>query len=182
MGTYTTMADLIRGEHELVVEDFYWYLLHSTAAHTFPEGIFADKRQAWFHTIPHVTGACNFMFMLRHMLVHEQGDELHLLKAVPDWWLEDGREIRIEKLPTHFGEMAMTVRGTDKGIELKLSKPARQAPTKIVLHLPGNRPLVSSVEGVTAVTRSSQKVRWDFPAVIACFRKLPNGNVQAWEK
>ena len=38
MGAYTTMADLVRGNHEQVVEDFYWYLLHSTAAHAFPEG------------------------------------------------------------------------------------------------------------------------------------------------
>jgi hypothetical protein len=40
MGAYTTMADLIRNNDEQVVEDFYWYLLHSTAAHAFPEGIY----------------------------------------------------------------------------------------------------------------------------------------------
>jgi len=78
MGAYTTMTDL-RGEHEQVVEDFYWYLLHSTAAHAFPEGIYYKKRMAWSHTIPHVTGACNYAIMLRHMLVHEAGEELHLL-------------------------------------------------------------------------------------------------------
>ena len=37
--------------------------------------------------------------MFRHMLVHEAGDELHLLTAVPDWWLGDGREIRVERRP-----------------------------------------------------------------------------------
>ena len=40
------------GEHEQVVEDFYWYLLHSTAAHAFPEGIFFKRRFAWSDTIP----------------------------------------------------------------------------------------------------------------------------------
>ena len=59
MGAYTTMADLVRGRHEQVVEDFYWYLLHTTAAHAFPEGIYYKNRIAWNHTIPHVTGACN---------------------------------------------------------------------------------------------------------------------------
>lgn len=172
MGTYTTMNDLIRGQHELVVQDFYWYLLHSTAAHAFPEGIYADTRQAWSDTIPHVAGACNFTFMLRHMLVHEQGDELHLLKAIPDWWLEEGREIRIERLPTHFGEMALAIRGTAQGVEVNLTKPTRGAPSKIVLHLPENRPLVSPVDGVTVATRSRQKVRWDFPTVIRQYRKL----------
>jgi hypothetical protein len=43
MGAYTTMADLARGRHEQVVRDFYWYLLHSTAAHAFPEGIYYKK-------------------------------------------------------------------------------------------------------------------------------------------
>ncbi len=42
MSAYTTMASLRRGDHAQVVEDFYWYLLHSTAAHAFPEGIFPE--------------------------------------------------------------------------------------------------------------------------------------------
>ena len=37
MSAYTTMASLARGEDEKVVEEFYWYLLHSTATHGFPE-------------------------------------------------------------------------------------------------------------------------------------------------
>jgi hypothetical protein len=36
MGAYTTMADLSLGNDERVVQDFYWTLLHSTAAHAFP--------------------------------------------------------------------------------------------------------------------------------------------------
>ncbi len=115
-GVYTVMADLVRGKDEQVVEDFYWYLLHSTAAHAFPEGIYYKRRYAWSETIPHVTGACNYAFLLRHMLVHEQGDELHLLKAVPDWWLGEGQEIRIERLPTYFGAMDLTIRGTAAGV------------------------------------------------------------------
>lgn len=171
MGAYTTMADLIRGNHEQVVEDFYWYLLHSTAAHAFPEGIYYQKREAWNHTMPHVTGACNYAIMLRHMLVHEQGDELHLLSAVPDWWLGDGQEIRIERLPTHFGEMALTVRGTAGGVEVNFTKPTRQPPAKIILHLPSNRPLMKPLDGVAVSTRRPQSVRWDFPAVVHLYQK-----------
>lgn len=166
MGAYTTMADLVRGNHEQVVEDFYWYLLHSTAAHAFPEGAYFKRRYAWSETIPHVTGACNYAIMLRHMLVHEQGDELHLLKAVPDWWLTDGREIRIERLPTHFGEIAMTVRGTPQGVRVELRPPSRQLPSRILLHLPANRPLQTSLKGVTVVERTPQSKRWDFDKVV----------------
>ncbi len=169
MGAYTTMADLVRGRHEQVVEDFYWYLLHSTAAHAFPEGIFYKRRFAWSNTIPHVTGACNFALMLRHMLVHEAGDELHLLPAIPDWWLGEGQEIRVERLPTHFGPMGLTVRGTPAGVKVELQRPTREPPKRIVLHLPKSRPLVGSLEGVEVVSRPDQKKRWDFPTVVKLY-------------
>jgi len=194
MGAYTTMTDLIRGQHEQVVEDFYWYLLHSTAAHAFPEGIYYKKRMAWSHTIPHVTGACNYAIMLRHMLLHEAGDELHLLLAVPDWWLDEGEEIRVERAPTHFGVISFSVRGTAAGVELALEsragfptcqlndisvtnntharqvrKPAPR-PKQIILHLPESRPLLGTPpEGVEVVLRPPQKTRWDFPTVVKLY-------------
>jgi len=57
-------------------------------------------------------------------------------------------------------------------VEVTLTKPARKAPSKIVLHLPENRSLVSPADGVTVATRSQQKVRWDFPTVIRRYQKL----------
>jgi len=169
MGAYTTMASLVRGEHEQVVEDFYWYLLHSTATHAFPEGIYYKRRFAWNDTIPHVTGASNYALMLRHMLLHESGDELHLLAAVPDWWLGPGKEIRVERAPTHFGQISFVVRGAAEGVRLELQPPKRQPPERIVLHLPKSRPLLGSPEGVQVVARCEQKTRWDFPAVVQLY-------------
>ncbi len=172
MSAYTTMTDLIRGKDEQVVQDFYWYLLHSTAAHAFPEGIYYKRRTAWSDTIPHVTGACNYAIMLRHMLVHEAGDELHLLSAVPDWWLEPGQDIRLERLPTHFGEMNLLVRGTPQGVEIALDPPKRSPPRRIVLTLPTSRPLVGSLPGVELVQRTDQTKRWDFPAIVDLYQEI----------
>jgi len=166
MGAYTTMTDLVRGRDEQVVEDFYWYLLHTTAAHAFPEGIYYRQRIAWNNTIPHVTGASNYAVMLRHMLVHEAGRELHLLAAVPDWWLAEGQTITVLRAPTHFGELDLTVRGTDAGVKVELHPPQREPPERIVLHLPKSRPLLSPLESVEVVVRRDQQQRWDFPAVI----------------
>jgi hypothetical protein len=171
MGAYTTMTDLVRSRDEQVVEDFYWYLLHSTAAHAFPEGIFYNRRFAWVDTIPHVTGACNFAVMLRHMLVHERGDELHLLSAVPDGWLDEGREIRVDRAPTHFGVLSLSVRGTAAGVRVQLTPPDRQPPRRIVLHLPESRPLETPLDGVEVQSRPAQKKRWDFPGVVELYRK-----------
>ncbi len=173
LSSYTTMASLLRGEHDQFVEEFYWYLLHSTATHAFPEGIFFGRRFAWSDTIPHATGAANFAFLLRHALIHERGDELHLLLGVPDWWLEKGREIRVEEAPTHFGPINLRVRGTATGVEVKLTPPHRQSPKTIILHLPKSRPLLQAPKGVTAVYRPDEARRWDFPAVVKTYRELP---------
>jgi hypothetical protein len=174
LSSYTTMASMIRGEHEKFVEECYWYLLHSTATHAFPEGIFLGRRTAWSDTIPHATGAANFTFLLRHALVHEQGDELHLLLGAPDWWVESGREIRIERAPTHFGTMNFHLRGTATGVEVRMDAPKRQPPKRIVLHLPKSRPVVKAPKGVEVVYRPDDARRWDFPAIIEAYHKIGN--------
>jgi Bacterial alpha-L-rhamnosidase 6 hairpin glycosidase domain len=171
MSSYTTMASLVRGEHEQFVQDFYWYLLHSTATHAFPEGIYYKKRTAWNDTIPHATGAANYAFMLRHALIHERGDELHLLRGVPDWWLEPGREIRVDKAPTHFGPLSLRVRGTAKGVTVKFAAPTRQPAQRIILYLPKSRLLLKPLKGVEVSYRADDAKRWDFPTVVKLYRE-----------
>jgi len=171
MSAYTTMASLARGEHEQFVRDFYWYLLHSTATHAFPEGIYYKKRTAWSDTIPHATGAANYAFMLRHALLHERGDELHLLWGVPDWWLEPGREIRVQNAPTHFGRLSLEVRGKARGVEVRFDPPGRSPPARILLHLPQSRPLLKAVPGVEVASRPDDLQRWDFPRIVELYRR-----------
>ncbi|MBW7991059.1 MAG: hypothetical protein FVQ84_13730 [Planctomycetes bacterium] len=174
MSSYTTIASLIKGEHEQVVEDFYWYLLHSTSTHAFPEGIYYKKRIAWNDTIPHTLGASNYAILLRHMLIHERGDELHLLKAIPDWWLAEGKEIRIKQAPTHFGPMNLIVTGKKKGVKVKFDPPRRQPPKRIFIHLPESRKLIKPLKGVEVIHRPDQKTRWDFPKVVKLYSQQRN--------
>lgn len=175
MSAYTTMAGLVRGDHEQVVEDYYWYLLHSAATHAFPEGIFFKRRFAWGDTIPHVTGACNFAIMLRHMLVHETArppepkGELHLLAAVPDPWLAEGAEIRVERAPTHFGGIGLRVVGEKEGVRIVLDRPVERPPERIVLHLPSDRRLLTPLAGVEVGYREPQRKRWDWPTVVGLY-------------
>ena len=110
--------------------------------------------------------------MLRHILVDEAGDELHLLRAVPDWWLGEGRQIRGERLPTHFGPMSLLVQGTKHGVEIKLDPPKRNPPKRIVLHLPQSRPLAAALYGVEVMPRPDQGKHWDFPAVVNAYRQI----------
>jgi hypothetical protein len=90
---------------------------------------------------------------------------------VPDWWLAEGQEIRVERAPTHFGTMNLLVRGTAQGVEVRLDPPQRERPRRTVLHLPRARPLAGRLEGVTVVLRPNQKERWDFPTVVARYKE-----------
>ncbi|MBN1490131.1 MAG: hypothetical protein JXA69_09455 [Phycisphaerae bacterium] len=171
LSAYTTMASLARGEHEQVVEDYFWYLLHSSATHAFPEGIFFKRRFAWADTIPHVTGACNFAILLRHMIVHERDDELHLLAAVPDTWLADGREIRVERAPTHFGVLSLRVAGQKDGVRVDLRRATERPARRTLLYLPRSRRLVQPVGGIEVVYRDEQRTDWDYPTAVAEYMK-----------
>jgi hypothetical protein len=95
---------------------------------------------------------------------------------VPDWWLGEGQQIRVERAPTHFGRLDMTVQGTREGVKVDFeldsdgSAGAKWDPPKrVVLHLPESRRLTRSLEGVEVVTRSDQKKRWDFPTVVELY-------------
>lgn len=174
LSSYTTMASLLRGEHEQFAEDLYWYLLHSSASHAFAEGIYFRRRQAWGDTLPHVLGAANLAFMLRHALLHERGDELHLLLGAPDWWLAEGQEITVSNAPTHFGPVSVRVRGAAAGVQVELNPPTRQPPARMVLHLPRSRPALAVPEGVEVRVRTDQTRRWDFPTVVALYHSQPS--------
>ena len=109
--------------------------------------------------------------MLRHALIHERGHELHLLSGVPDGWLEPGREILIERAPTHFGLLSLQVRGKTKGVEVRFDPPRRSPPARVVLHLPQSRPLLKTVSGVEVTSRLNDLQRWDFPTVVELYRR-----------
>ena len=183
MGAYTALNDLARGRDELAVADFYAYLLHSTAANAFAEGIHYEERAAWGETIPHATGASNFALLARHMLVHEGGesvDELHLLPAIPDWWIDNGEQITIDRAPTHFGLLSLRAWGEAAGVQVQAALAGGEPPRAIVLHLPESRRLLAPVKemgsdrllkGVRVAYRPAQSRRWDFPTVVAEYEK-----------
>ena len=77
----------------------------------------------------------------------------------------------MKSAPTHFGRMGMLVRGNGQGVEVRLDRPNRNPPKRIVLHLPASRPLAGSIEGVDVAIRSNQQRRWDYPTVVSLYKK-----------
>jgi hypothetical protein len=98
--------------------------------------------------------------------VDERGDELHLLPAIPDWWVDWGEEIRVERLPTHFGPLSLHVVGQQEGVWVDFAPPRDRPPRRTVLHLPRPRRLTGPVRGVELNPRAGQTRRWDYPGLV----------------
>jgi len=162
MSTFVTQDSLARGEQEHVVRDFYWYLLHTTSAHGFPEGVYDRTRTAWSDTLPHLWAAAEYIILLRNMLIREAGDELHLLGAVPPHWLQPGREVIFDRAPTTFGLAGLRVRATTAGLDIRVRPPDRRAPTRTVVHWPST----FHVESIRVDGRPLAGARFTAPGLV----------------
>ena len=105
-------------------------------------------------TDPLVCSSAVALQVLRQMLVLEEPDEtgrpgerLHLLKAVPRAWLQDGQVIRLREVPTHFGPVWLEVHSlaAQGRIAARLIPPQQFPCRSIVLRLrhPTGQPLRS---------------------------------------
>lgn len=64
----------------------------------------------YFGASPHKTHEEGwFLMQTRWMLAMEEGDTLHLLRAIPRKWLRDGQRIGIQGLATYFGAVTLEV-------------------------------------------------------------------------
>jgi hypothetical protein len=85
-----------------------------------------------------------FIVWLRHLLILEQGDGLHLLAGVPQAWLAPGKEIIVERAASWYGPIDMKVASQDtpRQIRVEIAGPSR-SPGTIRLHARVGQPLKS---------------------------------------
>jgi hypothetical protein len=89
--------------------------------------------------MPHNWASAEFIRLVRHLIVLERGDELHLLEGVPPAWLVPGKSVRLKAVLTEFGPISLELRLAADGREavLTLDPPRRNPPKRIVVHLAG---------------------------------------------
>jgi hypothetical protein len=104
--------------------------------------------------------------MLRHVLVQDwdmdgdgRPDTLRLMFATPRRWLEDGKSIKIERAPTAFGEVSISMQSHLKqGVVIaEVSAPPR-APERALIRcrLPEGWKVVSASVGARKLPLDSQ--------------------------
>jgi hypothetical protein len=135
------------------VEDFLSILYTLLACNVSHRTLTACECQS--NTQPHIHSTSSLVRMVRTMLVQERDGGLYLLQGTPRRWLEDGKQIRIEKGPTWYGPLSLGCRSkiSEGLIRLHLGVPERlgEAPIHVKLRLPRG----ARIEGVTLTGRGS---------------------------
>jgi hypothetical protein len=94
--------------------------------------------------------------LIRNMLVREYKNELHLFSAVSPDWLGAGKSIDVTEEPTNFGPISASMRLANDVLTVNLSDHFRNAPAKIILHIPWFYEATSAeVDGHSVAVHSS---------------------------
>jgi hypothetical protein len=97
--------------------------------------------------MPHNWASAEFIRLVRHLMILERGDELHLCEALPQAWARPGAVLRMLDVPTSFGEVTLEMHVADDGRSARIivHPPRRRPPARIVLHLQGFARNISAV-------------------------------------
>jgi hypothetical protein len=136
-----TLSELIRGDQEQAIREFYAVLVHTSSTHAGFEYSVRPWGDRDFsgNLAPHGWFAAEYRNLLRNMMVREQGDTLHLLSAVSPEWIGDGKSVRVEKAQTYFGTVGFSLQmpsSTQAEFSLHTEFAAGHEPRRIFLHFP----------------------------------------------
>ena len=145
-----TYSDLLRGRDDLVVKDLYALLAHTSASNAGFEFCLVgwSNRDFGGNFSPHGWFAAKLIGLVRLMLVREEGDDLHLLSALPPAWVAPGRTLTARRMLTKFGTADLETAGTDSGCTIRLRLPEVR---RAYLHVPWYAENVrATVDGASA--------------------------------
>jgi hypothetical protein len=134
-----TLTELIRGDQQQALDEFYAVLLHTSSTHAGFEYAIRPWGNRDFSTnlAPHGWFASEYRSLLRNMLVREQATDLHLLSAVSPEWLRCGESIRVRDAATSFGRIGFEVHmDTATTATMTVTSAWRRPPTQVYLHIP----------------------------------------------
>jgi hypothetical protein len=117
--------------------------LYAFANHACPLGCWREEqncrgeKENYCGDMPHNWASAELIRLVRHLLVLERGNELHLLEGLPRAWAKSGSRTRLVEVPTSFGpiDLELTVAADGRSAVLQVKPPRREAPAKLVVHL-----------------------------------------------
>jgi hypothetical protein len=160
---------LRRDEGDRALITFYGKLAQGFTRDTFIDGeasgiVPLDPFGRQMGLPPNSTANASFLLLLRYLLVQEwdtsgdgRADELRLLFATPRRWLADGKQIKVHRAPTAFGEVSLVARSNlaagevTADVELPERTPAK---TSLRFRLPDGWTITSATADERALSVS----------------------------
>jgi hypothetical protein len=120
-------------------------VLYSFANHAAPNLTWREEQEpvgkgtAEVGDMPHNWASAEFIRLVVHLIALDLGDELHLCKGLPKAWLIPGTAIRLNALPTPFGDLNFELEVASDGAtaHLRVSIPLSTSCKKMTLHTEG---------------------------------------------
>lgn len=133
-----TLTELIRGDQEQAIREFYALLLHTGSTHAGFEFCIRPWGDRNFESnlSPHGWFAAEYRTLLRNMLVREDGRELHLLSAISPEWIGAGKSVEARDVPTEFGTMTFKLEQTDESSAVMSCHAQWQTTPELIVHIP----------------------------------------------
>jgi len=156
-GGFSMQANLLDGPLPYLYRD---EIKHYVRAYfnSFASAYYPEIRMCNEHSLPELgyprgdhfksSDEAQSTYWLRLMFVYERGDELHLGRAIPRYWLAQGNTIGIERSASHFGPLSWTMTSNvDAGeITAVVTPPKRNPPETIYVRL--RHPQAKSIQSV----------------------------------
>ncbi len=137
-GSFYAHAWLWIGDGQKAARTLYAFANHASPLLCWrEEQMPLGKGQQVCGDMPHNWASAEFIRLVRHLLVLERGNELHLFEGLPAKWIRPGAVARLRGILTEFGPMSLDLHVADDGssAHLKLNPPRQTVPARIVLHL-----------------------------------------------
>jgi len=138
-------AYLLRDDSKMVIRAFYSYMA-CAFSHSVLEPV--EHRWTWgqYFGPPSTDGA--WFELYRNMLINELDDDtLLLMQATPRKWLEHGKRIEVERAPTYYGEISLSVESQAASDKLlaQIEMPKRRSPDRLLVRFrhPQGKPMQS---------------------------------------
>ncbi len=71
--------------------------------------------------MPHGWANSEIIRLVRHLLVLERNDELHLCEGLPRAWLQPGQTVHLHEMPTEYGPLSLSIETSADGQSVKLT-------------------------------------------------------------
>lgn len=168
--SFAAHAWLYAGQPEKAIDYLYAFANHAAPTRVWREeqSLTGTGNGQLCGDMPHNWASAEFIRLVRHLLVFEVGDALHVLPGLPAEWRVPGKTLRLERTPTRFGPVTLEVSfAADGSCQATLGRDTAWPiqPAAVVLHVDrlgggalrlDDRPATRELDGTVLLPQSTR--------------------------